>query len=193
MSMNKGIQKLLKEKKVFSTATARQYGAYPALLAYYQKKGLIERVNRGLYKASQYGPQIPPQWEDLVYTALSIPEGVICLLSALSLYEMTDEIPRKHWIAVSNDRMAPRREGIRIIRMRKMDIGRTTLKMGKIEVPIFDRERTVIDAFRYLSKEIAIKALRVYLRQKTTDFNKLYEYGKTFRTNIETYVLSLTA
>lgn len=191
--MNESIQKLLSERKVFSAATARQYGAYPALLAYYQKKGLIERVNRGLYKASQYNPHVPPQWEDLIYTVLSIPDSVICLLSALALYEMTDEIPRKHWIAVSNIRMAPRREGIRIVRLRDIDMGQTTLKIGNLNVPIFDKERTVIDTFRYLSKEIAIKALRSYLGQKKPDFNKLYEYGKKLRMDIEAYVLSLTA
>lgn len=190
--MNKSMQKLLSEKKVFSAATARQYGIYPALLAYYQKKGLIERVNRGFYKASQYDPKIPPQWEDLVYTALSIPDGVICLLSALALYEMTEEIPRKHWIAVSNDRMAPRRAGTRIIRLRDIKMGQTTLKIGDLHVPIFEKERTVIDAFRYLSKEVAIKALRSYVGQKKPDFNKLYKYGKKLRMDIEAYVLSLT-
>lgn len=187
------MQKLLTEKKVFSTAIARQYGVYPPLLAYYQKKGSIERVNRGLYKASLYDPKIPPQWEELVYTVLSVPDSVICLLSALALYEMTDEIPRKHWIAVSNDRMAPRRAGTRIIRLRDIKTGKTTLKIGNLHVPIFDKERTVIDAFRYLSKEVAIKALRSYVDQKKPDFNKLYEYGKKLRMDIEAYVLSLTA
>lgn len=187
------MQKLLMEKKVFSAATARQYGVYPALLTYYQKKGLIERVNRGLYKTTQYDPQVPHQWEDLVYTALSIHDGVICLLSALALYEMTEEIPRKHWIAVSNDRMAPRREGTRIIRLRDIETGKTTLKIGDLHVPIFEKERTVIDAFRYLSKEVAIKVLRSYVGQKKPDFNKLYEYGKKLRMDIEAYVISLTA
>ncbi len=189
--MNKNLEKLLSEKQVFSTAVARQYGLSPALLAYYQKKGLIERVNRGLYKKSRYDPHISPQWEDLVYTALSVPESVICLLSALALYDMTEEIPRKHWIAVSNDRMAPRRKGVRIVRLRDIDLGQTELKMGDLNVPIFDKERTVIDAFRYLSKEIAIKALRAYLSQQKPNFNKLYEYGKKLRMDIEPYVLSL--
>ena len=48
--------------------------------------------------------------------------------------------------------------------MRNMSLGLTTVKMGKYKVKIFDRERTIVDAFRYLSDEIAIKALQAYLK-----------------------------
>jgi len=73
----------------------------------------------------------------------------------LALYELTDEMPREHWIAVPHSTTAPKRAGTRIVRMREMTIGKTTYTIGQETVVIFDRERTIIDAFRYLSKEIA--------------------------------------
>ena len=48
-------------------------------------------------------------------------------------------------------------------------------------VPIFDRERTILDAFRFLSKETALKALKTgfeQLREKRIDINKLRLYAK---------------
>ena len=90
----------------------------------------------------------------------SIPEGVVCLISALGIYELGDQIPREYWIAVPHSSRAPRRERSRIVRMRNTTLGRTSIKLGDVKVQIFDRERTIIDSFRYLDKEIAIKALK---------------------------------
>lgn len=76
-----------------------------------------------------------------------------------------------------------------------MALGQTTVKIGKYTIKIFDRERTVVDAFRYLSHEIAIKALQGYL--KTTESHKpnlpkLAKYAGILRVSIEPYILALT-
>lgn len=44
-----------------------------------------------------------------------------------------------------------------------MKLGRKEIELDGIMVPIFDRERTVVDAFRLLSRETAIKALKMAL------------------------------
>ena len=67
--------------------------------------------------------------------------------------------------------------------------------MGKYEVKIFDRERTIVDSFRYLSDEIAIKALQSYLKpsgEKKADLPKLSRYAKALRININKYIVALT-
>ena len=102
---------------------------------------------------------------------------------------------REYWIAVPNTDKSPKRPHTRIIRMRNMNLGLTTIKMGKYKVKIFDRERTVVDAFRYLSDEIAIKALQAYLKpssQKKADLPKLSRYAKALRININSYIMALT-
>jgi len=74
-----------------------------------------------------------------------------------------------------------------------MQVGQSSIKLGEISVPIFDKERTVVDAFRYLSYEVAIKALKTYLGQRKPDINKLHEYAKKLRVKkIIPYILSLT-
>ena len=79
--------------------------------------------------------------------------------------------------------------------MRNMRLGLTSVKIGKYTVKIFDRERTVLDAFRYLSDEVAIKALQAYLKpsaQHKADLPKLSKYAKALRININSYIMALT-
>ena len=132
--------------------------------------------------------------EDLVLTAASVPNGVVCLSSALYLYEMTDQILREYWIAVPNADKSPKRPHTRIVRMRNMTLGTTTLQLGAHTLKIFDRERTVVDAFRFLSDEIAIKALQAYLAGHThkPDLAKLSAYAKTMKVNLSPYLMALT-
>ncbi len=78
--------------------------------------------------------------------------------------------------------------------MRNIDLGKTAIALGEYRVQIFDRERCIIDAFRYLSKEIAIKALQRYFQSKDAkpDPKKLGAYAKKLRVNITPYILSCT-
>lgn len=165
------------------------------MLVYFCSKGLIERVSRGIYRIKHIDFGRDFEWEDLILTALSIPNGVICLISALCYYNLTEEIMREFWIAVPHATTSPVRENVRIVRMRNTSLGKTTLNIGNQKIKIFDRERTIIDAFRYLDKETALKALQAYLKiDKTTkpDIEKLLKYAKKLRVNLIPYISALT-
>ena len=79
---NKNLASLL-EKPLFSAQEAREGGVHPSLLGYYVKKGFLKRVGRGFYKSAFATADVDFQWEDLVTTAQSVPNGAVCLLSAL--------------------------------------------------------------------------------------------------------------
>lgn len=185
---------LLKEP-IFKAGTARSRGIPSRMLAYFCKKKIIERVSRGLYRVINATSGIALDFEELVLTASSIPRGAICLISALCYYNLTDQIMREYWVAVPNADKSPKRSHIRVIRMRNMRLGLTTVKIGKYKVKIFDRERTIVDAFRYLSDEIAIKALQAYLKPSSdqkADLPKLSRYAKALKVNIAPYIVALT-
>ena len=187
--------KALLRKPLFYAWEAKQKGVHPSLLSYYTKKGLIERLDHGIYRGKQSVLNVDFQWEDLILTAKSIPKGVICLTSALALYDLTEEIPRFHWIAVPNSSRAPRRKGVKIIRMRNFELGKTKMKFGKETISIFDRERTVIDSFRFLGRETAIKALKESLKVKgknKINLRKMHLYSEKLRCNIDSYILTAT-
>lgn len=182
----------------FSATEAKELGVSPAHLAYYIKIGRIKRLGRGIYQGADYTASPENfRWEDLIDTVNSIPGGVICLISALAIYEITDEIPRQHWIAVSHSTSIDRGASVKIVRFRDMSLGATTVRLTGIQVPIFDRERTIVDAFRLLSRETAIKALKMALSASVKgdsrlDLRKLQAYAKKLRFNITPYLLTAT-
>lgn len=179
---------------MFRVADAKKRGISRQVLAYLVNKGVLERLYPGVYRSATYEPQVEFQWEGLAQAALSIPHGIICLISALCYYELTDQIMRESWIAIAHHLRAPKRPHIRIVRMRNLDLGKTEVMLGEYRVNIFDRERCVIDAFRYLSHEIAIKALQYYLRSKDCKPNlrKLQDYAAKLRVKLTPYILAYT-
>ena len=192
---NENILKGLFERPVFYAAEAREAGIHPSRLSYYVKTNRIERIGHGVYRGVESCIDADFQWEDLIIITKSIPQGVVCLISALVLYELTDEMPREHWIAVPHSTTAPKREHTRIVRMRDMNTGKTTFTLGHETINIFDRERTIVDSFRYLSKEIAIKALKMAVSsgsKKKLDVKKLQQYAKQFGINLDLYILTVT-
>jgi predicted transcriptional regulator of viral defense system len=180
----------------FTAAEAKELGVFPAHLAYYVRMGRIKRLGRGIYQGADYTASPENfRWEDLIDAVNSVPGGVICLISALAIYEITDEIPRQHWIAVPHSTSIDRGLDVKIVRFRDVSLGKTTVDLSGIQVAIFDRERTIVDAFRLLSRETAIKALKMALSAKGNsrlDLRKLQAYAKKLRFNIAPYLLTAT-
>ena len=185
----------LLKRPSFTSKEANRFGVSTATLGHYVKQGYLERLDRGVYRAP-ISPRVEDfRWEDLSETVYKVEGGVICLTSALILYELSEEMPREHWIAVSYRKTPKPRPHTKIVRMRNMKLGLGHIELDGIKLPIFDRERTIVDAFRYLSIEIAIKALKRGLTQKNgprIDIKKVQEYAKEMRFNITPYLVTLT-
>jgi len=197
MKKTKTIDQLeeLKKYPFFTVSEAKKLGLSSRMISYYCKKGVIARLDRGIYqvKGAKESPDF--EYEYLAQIARSIPNSTICLISALSIYDLTDEIMRENWIAIPHSTSAKKRPDTRIIRMRNTSLGRETKIISGKTVHIFDRERTVLDAFRYLDKEIAIKSLKMYLRptkKYRPNINKLESYAKELKTNITSFIMALT-
>lgn len=186
---------LLLKKPFFTSREAREIGVSSALLGYYVKTGHLKRISRGTYQGASYDNSSLFRWSDLIEAACSIPGGIICLVSALAIYELTEELPRQHWIGVRHGTSIKSRRHIKVVRFRDVELGKTQIKLENVSVPIFDQERTIIDAFRLLSRETAIKALKQALTKggkNRLDIIKLEAYAKRLRFDITPYLLSVT-
>lgn len=179
----------------FTSQEAASLGVSSAELSHYVKTGDIIRLSLGIYR-STHAPQFDDfRWEDLILAITRVKQGVICLVSALSLYDLTEEIPRQHWIAIPNNTLHRGNSAVKIIRMRNIKLGKSFIKLNNQKLPIFDRERTIIDSFRYLGIETALKALRNALTKKgkeKIELEKIRKYAKILHVNIEPYLLALT-
>ena len=198
MRVRSKYQKLLVpflERPSFTAAEAAKAGIPHRTLAYLTQKGELQRLGYGVYCSTSYEWDEDVTLEELTIAASSVPNAVICLVSALKYYELTEEIVRHHWIAVPHAQWGSRPvPHMRVVRMRNVELGRRQIRIGPCKVAIFDRERCVVDAFRYLSREIAIKALKAYLfdSSEKPDLHKLAKYAKALRVDLDPYLISFT-
>lgn len=179
----------------FTSKEARLLGVSSSTLAYYVNHNELKRIGHGIYRGINAPICNDFRWEELVEAMQRVKGGVICLTSALSLYDLTEEMPSQHWIAIRNETFHRAMKNTKIVRMRNLTLGKTTIKIGNIVFFIFDRERTIVDAFRYLGRETALKALKIALAKKGVEkinVVKIREYAKILRVNIEPFLIAMT-
>jgi predicted transcriptional regulator of viral defense system len=191
------LQKLqpLLNKPSFTSTEARAYGVSSATIAYYVKKNELKRIGHGIYRSAATPSVVDFRWEELIEASQRVKDGVICLATALSIYHLTEDMPSQLWIAIRKDTRHRTMHNTKVVRMRNLSLGKTSIKVDNFSLPIFDRERTIVDAFRYLGKEIALKSLKMALKMKgkeRIDITKMQKYAKTLHVNIEPFLIALT-
>lgn len=173
----KKISPLLK-RALFSASDARALGVHPAALSYYCKTGALLRISHGFYRNPKRELDVPFEWEDLALTVSTIKDGVICLETALILHGLSNHIAREFFIAVPKGTFPPRRQAVRIVHRSDMELGKTLISLGEFKLPIFEKERCVVEAFKYLDLESALFALKKYLESEKRDLKKLELYAR---------------
>src|SRR3990167_900201 len=179
----------------FTSEEARLRGVSSSTLAYYVKQHELTRIGHGIYRGANASVADDFRWEDLIEAMQREKDGVVCLTSAFSLYHLTEEMPSQHWIAIRNDTVHRAMPNTKVVRMRNITLGKTTIKVGNITLSIFDRERTIVDAFRYLGRETALKALKLALAKRGNekiDLEKIRKYAKKLRIKIEPFLIAMT-
>ncbi len=180
----------LKKKPYFTVKEAEDAGLSQRMLSYYVKKGTIERLEHGLYRYKDSSAEVDINWYDLAIATKSVKNGIICLTSALVYYGLSDDFLNEYWIAIPQTRNRKSNDKFRFVRMRDTELGVKKIKLSGIEVQVFDPERTIIDSFRLLDLELAIKALKAYLggSKVKPNLKKLKEYSKKLRQDISPYI-----
>ena len=87
----------LHERGIARLAEIRRAGITAATVSRLEREGFVTRLGRGLYQladAAQEGNH------SLAEAAKRVPKGVICLVSALAFHGITDQMPRRVWIAI---------------------------------------------------------------------------------------------
>lgn len=120
------------------------------------------------------------------------PDAVVCGLSALAYYDLTDEEEKKVWLAFPQDHRVANGE-YRLIYPRGLSytLGVVRHVIGKREVRIYDLEKAVVDAFKYLPIDVAHKALRAYLNRKGRNVGKLSQYARQLRKPLDDVLIVL--
>ena len=104
-TVNKRLMKVAEEKAVFRARDLEGQGVPRTYLARWVEEGRLERIGRGLYRLLQ---RPPSQHQSLIEAAKRVPNGVVCLLSALQFHELGTQLPYQVWIAVDRKAWKPR-------------------------------------------------------------------------------------
>ena len=147
--------------------------------------GYLERIRHGYYQLADGNTSSE---EQLIATL--IPKAIICVESALFHYGYSDFAPRKWSIAVPRsmsrtklDIDAPALQTY-YVQPEIYELGKTTADFNGVMLPVYDRERTICDCFKYRSRldnEIFNKALNAYVNDSKKDLRILSGYAKKLR------------
>jgi predicted transcriptional regulator of viral defense system len=170
---------------VLRTKDALRLGIHPETLYRLRDSGELASLGRGLYRLSDLPPLGNP---DLVTVAMKVPSGVICLISALAVHELTTQIPHEVHLALPRGAEPPRLDHppLRVFWFIKpvFEFGVETRKLDGRRVRVYNPEKTVADCFKYRNKiglETAREALKLYLERRKKNLNGLLEAAEACR------------
>jgi predicted transcriptional regulator of viral defense system len=149
-------------------------------------EGEIVELSRGLYQLAEAAGSGNA---DFVAVCGRAPHGMICLNSALSYWDLSDEIPSKVHLAVPEGSHRPTINypptRVHVFQASTFGLGRQKVvgELGE-QFWISDRERTIVDAFRLrhlVGEDLAHAALRRYLEARPQRA-RLAELARPLRT-----------
>ena len=148
-------------------------------------EGLIEKVKRGYYHwIEDYGTS-----EVAIINSL-FPDAVFCMETALFYYKYSDRNPAE-WNITVDKNTSRQRTNIDYPFVKAYRVEPALLSLGETDgiidftkVRIYDRDRTVCDVLRNMSKidkEIFNKAIQNYVKDPQKNIPNLMKYAKALR------------
>src|ERR1700730_11335839 len=152
-SFSQNVLEIAKRQGIIRPRDLEAKGIPREYLLRLMRHGLLTRTGRGIY-ALKEAPIT--EHHSLAVVAKEIPNGVICLLSALRFHELTTQQPSEIWIGIPIRSRSPRTSttGHRLIRYSEKTLksGVWTHRIEGVPVRIFVPAKTVADCFKYRSK-----------------------------------------
>ena len=172
---------------MFTSKTAREVGLSWEDLYRLRDQQIIVELSRGLYRRASAGP---PTMPDLLAVSARAPRGMICLVSALGYWDLTDEIPGGVDLAGPRGTNQPTitypPTKVHVFQAATFDLGRTQVPVGPEEhIWVSDRERTIVDCFRPrtgVGTSISYNALRSYVASPEAKPGRLLDLARALRT-----------
>ena len=183
--MEKKLLDLLKKEHVIRVRDLAAHHIHPEVLRRLYRKGVIERVGRGLYVSKDVKAT---ENHGLAQAAKAVPHGVICLLTALRFHDIGTQAPFEIWMAIDRRSMRPRISypPLRIVRFSGAALtkGIEEHMIEGVRVRIYCVAKTIADCFKYRNKigsDVAMEALHDALNRKKCTADDLWRYAKICR------------
>ena len=176
---------LVRKNGVMRPRDLKAYGIPPSYLHRLYRRGLLERVGRGLYTLPD---SAVTEHHSLVEAVRQAPRAVVCLLSALRFHGLSTQAPFEVWLAIGSKDWQPKIDypAIRFVRFsgKAFTEGVETHDIEGASVKIYNPAKTVADCFKYRNKiglDVALEALRDCLDQRKCSVDDLWHYARICR------------
>lgn len=186
MKQSDKILKLIKRFGIIRYKDIITHHINPVTLSRMVNSGEIIRITRGLYTLPDR--EIQSGFQSFAEASKKVPQGVICLLSALSYHEITTQAPHQIWMAIEEKAWEPKIEHvqIRFVRFSEklLKQGVETVKIQEVSVKITNPARTIADCFKYRNKiglDVAIEALKDGWKDNHFTMDELWKYAELCR------------
>ena len=190
---------LARRPRGVSTSELAEAGIHTQVLSRLVAAGELERVTRGIYRL----PEQPiTEHHALAIAAVAVPQGVVCLLSALQYHGLGTQLPSEVWMAIDRRARRPalKHPPLRIVRYTGAALT-SGIEVGRAEgvpVRVYGVAKTLADCFKYRNKiglDIAVEALRDAWRARRFKMDELDRYAGICRVQrvMRPYLETLTA
>lgn len=160
----------------------RAAGIGPQTIARAVEEGELERISRGLYQRRDAEIE---EHQILAEAATRVPKGIIALTSALAFHGLTDQMPRRIWMAIGVSDWSPVQSypPLRIVRFTdpylRQDVEHHAI--AGVSVPIYSVPKTLADMFRnpkLVDRSVAVEGLRAAIEQRKATPGAIAEGAK---------------
>ncbi len=176
---------VVREICIARTTEIEARGVPRAQLYQLVRRGLVERLARGVYVVAGHAPTAE---HTLAQVAKRVPAGVFCLLTALQFHGLTTQSPAEVWIALSEKARKPRVDypRLRVARFSgaALTSGIETHQVEGVDIRVYSAAKTVADCFKYRNKvgvDVAVEALRDFRRAHRGGATDLARFAKVCR------------
>lgn len=181
MSLKDPILLELKKHRVLKLSELKRHGASAVKLRRMTEAGSVLSVGSGIYAT----PSLDPFVAAVLATAKYYPQAVISGLTALQIHGLAQEYVEKVDVDV------PRETSLRnrLLKVHRVPKGRlvgiTKLKHHGGVIQIYDRERSLCEAFRIdPSGPIFFRALKRYIKSRKPNADRILEYDRAVKTDV---------
>lgn len=195
---NVALMTFLKEKRGMAAFSEIRKAGFEASLKSLERSGQIEKAGRGLYRLSSGQGLSNP---DLTTVSIKAPHAVVCLISALSFHQATDQIPHEIHLAIPRGSWANK---INHPPVHYYNFSKKAYEAGIEEhiidgrkIRVYSLAKTIADCFKFrrkIGENIGLEALKAAVSEHHVSPNDIMRYAKICRAekSIKPYLKALS-
>ncbi|MGV3526192.1 MAG: type IV toxin-antitoxin system AbiEi family antitoxin domain-containing protein [Candidatus Sericytochromatia bacterium] len=183
--MAKRILRLTRTHGIIRPRDLKKLGLPTQYLRQLEQEGLLMRLDRGLYAC----PETPfSEHISLLEVAKRVPDGVICLISALRFHDLTLEFSPDAWVALPPKHHHPKFEHLQLryfsFSGSAYTEGIEVHRLNGVDLKVYSVAKTVADCFKFrnvVGLDVALQALKQAWGERRFDPPELMRFARIDR------------